>query len=45
VPLDGIAEVLGIPVGTVASRMHYAMRGLRASLEADARQPAREVAQ
>jgi RNA polymerase sigma-70 factor (ECF subfamily) len=42
-PLDGIAEVLGIPVGTVASRMHYAMRGLRAAIAADARPAAREV--
>ena len=28
---------LGIPAGTVASRLHYAMRGLRAALDADAR--------
>jgi RNA polymerase sigma-70 factor (ECF subfamily) len=43
-PFDRIADVLGVSVGTVASRMHYAMRGLRASLDADARQPAKEVA-
>ena len=44
-PFDGIADVLGIPVGTVASRMHYAMRGLRASLDADARQHRKEAVQ
>jgi RNA polymerase sigma-70 factor (ECF subfamily) len=43
-PFDRIADVLGVSAGTVASRMHYAMRGLRASLDADARQPAKEVA-
>ncbi len=32
-----IADVLGIPVGTAASRLHYATRALRAALEADAR--------
>jgi len=36
-PLDRVAEVLGIPVGTAHSRLHYAMRGMRAALEADAR--------
>jgi RNA polymerase sigma-70 factor (ECF subfamily) len=44
-PLDAVAEVLGISVGTVASRLHYAIRGMRASLDADARIPSREVAQ
>jgi RNA polymerase sigma-70 factor (ECF subfamily) len=43
-PLDGVADVLGIPVGTVRSRLHYAMRGLRAALEADARPTTQEVA-
>lgn len=43
--LDAIAEILGVPVGTVRSRLHHAMRGLRAALEADARPVAREVAQ
>jgi RNA polymerase sigma-70 factor (ECF subfamily) len=43
-PLDQVAEALGIPIGTVASRLHYAMRGLRAALDADAR-PTREAAQ
>jgi RNA polymerase sigma-70 factor (ECF subfamily) len=44
-PLDRIADVLGIPAGTVASRLHYAMRGLRAALDADARPSAREAIQ
>ena len=44
-PLDRVADALGIPVGTVNSRLHYAMRALRAALDADARPPAREVAQ
>jgi RNA polymerase sigma-70 factor (ECF subfamily) len=44
-PLDQVAESLGIPVGTVRSRLHYAMRGLRAALDADARPAEREVAQ
>jgi RNA polymerase sigma-70 factor, ECF subfamily len=35
-----VAERLGIPIGTVKSRLHYAMAALRASLEADARTPA-----
>ena len=43
-PLDRVAETLGVPVGTVRSRLHHAMRGLRAALDADARPPAREVA-
>ncbi len=43
-PLDQVADVLGIPVGTVRSRLHHAMRGLRAALEADARPAAREAA-
>jgi len=44
-PLDQVAETLGVPAGTVRSRLHHAMRGLRAALDADARPPAREVAQ
>jgi RNA polymerase sigma-70 factor (ECF subfamily) len=43
-PLDRVAELLGVPVGTVHSRLHHAMRGLRAALDADARPPAREEA-
>jgi len=44
-PLDDVADVLGVPVGTVRSRLHHAMRGLRAALEADARPATREAAQ
>ena len=43
-PLDRVAEILGIPVGTAHSRLHHAMRGLRAALDADARPVPREVA-
>jgi RNA polymerase sigma-70 factor (ECF subfamily) len=43
-PLDEVADVLGVPVGTVRSRLHHAMRGLRAALEADARPATREAA-
>ena len=42
-PLDEVAETLGVPVGTVRSRLHHAMRGLRAALEADARPTSREA--
>ena len=42
--IDEVADTLGIPVGTVRSRLHHAMRGLRAALDADTRPPAREVA-
>ena len=35
--LAEIADVLGIPVGTAGSRLHYAARALRAALDADAR--------
>jgi RNA polymerase sigma-70 factor, ECF subfamily len=44
-PLERVADALGIPAGTARSRLHHAMRGLRAALDADARPPAREVAQ
>ncbi len=36
-PLAEIAETLGVPLGTVKSRIHYATSSLRAALEADAR--------
>lgn len=35
--LGEVAQTLGIPAGTAASRYHYAMRILRSALEADAR--------
>lgn len=40
--LPEIAEVLGVPVGTVRSRLHYAKRALRSAIEADARPPLRK---
>ena len=36
-PVPEIAETLGIPTGTVKSRLHYATATLRAALDADAR--------
>jgi RNA polymerase sigma-70 factor (ECF subfamily) len=43
IPLEMVAEILGVPIGTVRSRLHHAMRGLRAALEADARPAIREA--
>ena len=40
-----IAETLDISSGTVKSRVHHAMRGLRAAIDADARPTIREVSQ
>jgi len=37
--LDEAAEVLGVPPGTVRSRLHRAINAMRAALEADARMP------
>jgi len=36
-PLDEVADRLGVPVGTAKSRLFHATAALRASLEADAR--------
>ncbi len=36
-PVDETAEALGVPAGTVASRLNRALTALRAALEADAR--------
>ena len=44
-PLERVADVLGIPIGTARSRLYHAMRGLRAALDADARPAARGVTQ
>jgi RNA polymerase sigma-70 factor (ECF subfamily) len=35
--LEQISDLLGLPTGTVASRLHYARRAMRAALDADAR--------
>jgi RNA polymerase sigma-70 factor (ECF subfamily) len=42
-PLDRVGQILEIPIGTVYSRLHYAMRAMRVALEADDR-PARSEA-
>ena len=42
---DEAADLLGIPPGTVASRLHYALRELRTALEADARPGLRRAVQ
>ena len=44
-PIERVAEIVGIPIGTANSRLHYAMRGLRAALDADARPTTQEAAQ
>jgi RNA polymerase sigma-70 factor (ECF subfamily) len=36
-PLDEVGRVLGLPIGTVKSRLHRALAEMRAALEADAR--------
>jgi RNA polymerase sigma factor (sigma-70 family) len=42
-PLELVAETLGVPLGTVRSRLLHAMRGLRAALDADARPAVQEA--
>jgi RNA polymerase sigma factor (sigma-70 family) len=42
-PLERVADICGVPPGTAHSRLHHAMRALRAALEADLRPTAREV--
>ena len=36
-PLERVAQILEIPLGTVYSRLHHAMRAMRAALDADSR--------
>ena len=38
-PMQETAEILGIPVGTVKSRLHRTLQQMRATLDADARLP------
>jgi RNA polymerase sigma-70 factor (ECF subfamily) len=38
-PIASIADVVGVPVGTVKSRIHHATRELRTALDADSRVP------
>jgi RNA polymerase sigma-70 factor, ECF subfamily len=42
-PLEEVAQVLGVPLGTVNSRLHHAMRAMRAALDADERPAAAEA--
>ena len=35
IPVAGIADIVGVPVGTVKSRLHHATRSLRAAIVAD----------
>lgn len=36
-PMQAIADIIGVPIGTVKSRLHHATQALRAALEADDR--------
>lgn len=42
--LDEIADTLGAPPGTIRSRLHFAVRAMRAALDADERPSLRDVA-
>jgi RNA polymerase sigma-70 factor (ECF subfamily) len=42
-PLERVADIVGTPLGTVGSRLHYATRQLRTALIADAQPIAQEV--
>ena len=44
-PLDRVADIVGVPVGTVGSRLHYATGQLRWALTADVQPTTQEVAQ
>ena len=41
-PLDRVADIVGAPIGTVGSRLHYATGKLRSALKADAQPTTRE---
>jgi RNA polymerase sigma factor (sigma-70 family) len=41
-PLTEVAEILGVPYGTVGSWLHHALRALRAAVEAGERTPLAE---
>jgi RNA polymerase sigma-70 factor (ECF subfamily) len=43
IPLERVAQILEIPLGTVYSRLHHAMRAMRAALDADSRPAATEA--
>ena len=43
--IDEIADALDVPAGTIRSRLHYAVRAMRAALDADERSSLREAAQ
>ena len=42
--IEEVAESLSVPAGTVRSRLHHAVRAMRAALDADARSVRQEVA-
>jgi RNA polymerase sigma-70 factor, ECF subfamily len=42
-PPERVAEIVGVPLGTVYSRLHHAMRAMRAALDADDRPAAAEA--
>lgn len=37
IPAERVADIVGVPIGTVYSRLHHAMRAMRAALDADER--------
>jgi RNA polymerase sigma-70 factor (ECF subfamily) len=43
IPAERVAQILDVPIGTVYSRLHHAMRAMRAALNADARPAAAEA--
>ncbi|HEX5148028.1 MAG TPA: sigma factor-like helix-turn-helix DNA-binding protein, partial [Candidatus Limnocylindrales bacterium] len=43
VPLAEVADIVGVPVGTVKSRLHHATRSLRAAIVADSQIESKEA--